>query len=89
MLRYDDQVVLITGAGRGIGRQHALFLAARGASIASWDRVMAEGGYAVPANSDRSGAHLSAALAAANPEFAAALAAAKRDRNRPSAGPAA
>ncbi|MGA8705553.1 MAG: SDR family NAD(P)-dependent oxidoreductase [Steroidobacteraceae bacterium] len=33
MLRYDDQVVLITGAGRGIGRQHALFLAARGASI--------------------------------------------------------
>lgn len=57
--------------------------------LASWDRVMVEGGYAVPANSDRSGAHLSAALAAANSEFAAALAAAKRDRNRPSAGPAA
>ena len=33
MLRFDDQVVLITGAGRGIGRQHALFLAGRGATI--------------------------------------------------------
>ncbi|NMF88606.1 SDR family NAD(P)-dependent oxidoreductase [Aromatoleum petrolei] len=33
MLRFDDQVVLITGAGRGIGRQHALFLADRGAKI--------------------------------------------------------
>ena len=31
----------------------------------------------VPANSDRSGAHLSASIAAVNPEFAAALAAAK------------
>ncbi len=33
MLRFDDQVALITGAGRGIGRQHALFLAGRGARI--------------------------------------------------------
>lgn len=33
MLRFDDQVVLITGAGRGIGRQHALFLAGRGAKV--------------------------------------------------------
>src|SRR5512144_3050569 len=33
MLRFEDRVVLITGAGRGIGRAHALFLASRGATV--------------------------------------------------------
>jgi len=33
MLSFDGQVIVITGAGRGIGRQHALFLAGRGARI--------------------------------------------------------
>ena len=32
-LRYDGQVALITGAGRGIGREHALFLASRGCKV--------------------------------------------------------
>jgi NAD(P)-dependent dehydrogenase (short-subunit alcohol dehydrogenase family) len=32
-VRFDDRVVLITGAGRGIGRSHAVLLAQRGARV--------------------------------------------------------
>jgi len=50
--------------------------------LAGMPRIMDESGYIVPPNSDRSGAHLSASIAAANPAFAAALEEAKRNRSQ-------
>jgi multifunctional beta-oxidation protein len=32
-LRYDGQVIVITGAGNGLGKQYAKFLASRGAKV--------------------------------------------------------
>ena len=73
-LRFDDKVAVVTGAGRGIGRAHALLLASRGAKVVVNDlgiEVDGTGASSGPADAVVAEIRAAGGVAVANPNSVA------------------
>ena len=79
-IRFDGQVVIVTGAARGIGREHALLLGARGATVVVNDVSQSHADRTVGDIVTAGGTASAHIASVAEPDSAAALVSATVDR---------
>ena len=72
-IRLDGDVAIVTGAGAGLGRAHALALAARGASVVCNDFVADAARATAQAITDEGGSAIAETSSVATPEGGAAI----------------
>jgi NAD(P)-dependent dehydrogenase (short-subunit alcohol dehydrogenase family) len=72
-VRFDGRVAIVTGAGRGLGREHALLLAARGAQVVVNDVSAEHADSTVNEIVSRGGAALADTHSVADPDAARAI----------------